>query len=112
MITIEYQICTFFLPLLISNSQDAQIPSSLVTKLSNFGYELKKPTVQIGGTYRLTDRGENFGDFLESLGMSRSYLTYLENMEEKLTILEATNTNPNWTMILTTSKYIPDVIRI
>ena len=76
----------------------------MIIKLSNLLSEIRRPTIQISGTYRLTDRDDNFGDFLESLGMSRSYLTYLEDMEEKLTVLEGTRTNPNWTMILTTSE--------
>ena len=85
-------------------SQDANVPDSWTEKLSNHFRVFSTPTIQISGTYKLTNRDENFGDFLESLGMARSHLNYLDKMEEKLTIVEGTKANPNWTMILTTGK--------
>ena len=74
----------------------------MAERFSNLLEELEKPSVQISGTYRLTNRDENFGDFLESLGMSRAHLTYLDKMDENLTIFEETKSNRNWTMILKT----------
>ena len=91
-------------------SQDTNTPDSLSEKFSHFFRELKRPTIQISGTYILTNRDKNFGDFMESLGMSRSQLSYLDKLEEKLTIVEGTKSNPNWTMILATSKDILNFI--
>ena len=85
-------------------SQTEQVPISLVPKSSESVSEARRSKPGISGTYNLIDRGENFGEFLESIGMSRSYLAYLKDMEEKLTVIEETTTNPNWTMILATSK--------
>ena len=101
-----------FIFIFVLPRQEAKVPNSLVTNFSKLVSKLRRPTPQpgntnkipISGTYRLTYRDEHFGDFLESIGMSRSYLSFLENMEETLTVLEGTNTNPNWTMILKTSK--------
>ena len=53
---------------------------------SNLLQEITNPSIQISGTYRLAHRDEKFGDFLESLGMSRAHLTYLDKMDENLTI--------------------------
>ena len=78
------------------------MPDSWVKRISTLLEEIDKPSVQISGTYRLTNRDEHFGDFLESLGMSRAHLTYLNKMDENLTIFEETKSNPNWTMILKT----------
>ena len=85
-------------------SHTEQVPISLVPKSSESMSEARRSKPGISGTYNLIDRGENFGEFLESIGMSRSYLAYLNDMEEKLTVIEETTINPNWTMILATSK--------
>ena len=65
--------------------------------------------IEISGTYKLIKRDNNFGDYLESLGMSKSTATHLKDIEEKLTIIEETPTNPNWTMILSTRECILSV---
>ena len=88
------------------SSREPEAPKHMIAKM----FELRLPEpettkIQISGTYKLIERGEHFGDFLESLGMSRSYLVHLEDVEEKLTILEETPTNPNWIIILSTSEY-------
>ena len=87
---------------LIHLSQETEIPDYWEESYSNLLQEIKSRPVQMSGTYRLANRDENFGDFLESLGMSRAHLAYLDKMDENLTIFEATKSNPNWTMILKT----------
>ena len=87
-------------------SREPEAPQYLIAKMSRLGLpEPESNKIKISGSYKLVRRGDNFGDFLESLGMSRSYLVHLEDIEEKLTILEETPTNPNWTIILSTSEY-------
>ena len=85
-------------------SQEAEMPDYWEKSYSNLLQEITNPSIQISGTYRLAHRDEKFGDFLESLGMSRSHLTYLDKMDENLTIFEGTKSNPNWTMVLKTGE--------
>ena len=86
-------------------SREPEAPKYLIAEMSRLGLpETETNKIRISGSYKLVRRGDNFGDFLESLGMSRSYLDHLEDIEEKLTILEETPTNPNWTIVLSTSE--------
>ena len=59
-------------------------------------------SVQIGGTFRLSKHDEKFDDYLKSLDIPKFAIDMIKSAKEIIKVVEPTQTNPNWTLKMST----------
>ena len=62
----------------------------------------KFKSIQIGGTFRLSKHDEKFNDYLRSLDIPQFAIDMIKSAKEIIQVVEPTQTNPNWTLKMST----------
>jgi len=62
----------------------------------------KFKSFKIGGTFRLSNHDEKFDDYLKSLDIPQFAIEMIKSAKEIIQVVEPTQTNPNWTLKMST----------
>ena len=67
-------------------------------------------SVQIGGTFRLSKHDEKFDAYLQSLDIPQFAIEMIKSAKEIIQVVEPTQTNPNWTLKMSTGVNLHSIL--
>ena len=89
-----------------------EISYCLLTLISHtFDFEdWKFKSFKIGGTFRLSNHDEKFDDYLKSLDIPQFAIEMIKSAKEIIQVVEPTQTNPNWTLKMSTGVNLHSIL--